>query len=424
MPISKTSRICTSLTFGGLSALSTTALHAQVVAVDEFPSQMGVPPALAASGFSVQVAEMVENMNAAILAMDQSVSQIAIGLLFILLAADMVISFGRAVLGQAELSDVLQRFVFRLLFIGLVYFIIENAAEIIGWLGGVALSIVEEVSSARGESYIEPKPSNMLIEAVRDAADLFGEISLTSLSSLLFIFAALIRLVAGAVGAALLLITYVELYLIGILGMIALGFAGIEAGTGSAVAYIKTLIGKALKLVAISLIWIITKEISVSVVGSPPSFAEAATVILVQVLTIMLLIQLPPSIEQLSGGISSNMGSSAGSAVASGATKAAIIGTGVGAAAAAGATIAGAAGAAQAGAAGTGAVGTALGALKGGAAGAVQGGLSSGGRMAGAAVQGGARGVQAQTGRNVTRTMQNIQQKLSEMYSSGGSDNE
>ena len=150
-------------------------------------------------------------------------------------------------------------------------------------------------------------PSGVVTGGIRRALCWLDLIRFSSPGTWFYIFASAISLVALAVTVAILVITYAELYLVGLAGIITLGFAGMAQTESIATGFFMKLIGKAMKLFGILVVIAATGEITTTIAeyggtGFIAGFEAAMTIILLQIITGMLILTLPASLERLVAG--------------------------------------------------------------------------------------------------------------------------
>ena len=171
-------------------------------------------------------------------------------------------------------------------------------------------------------------------------------------------------------------------HIVALAGMIVLGFGGLEVAKDSAVTYVKTIIGKGLNLMTLLIIFTLVTTVVVEISDRPSSTYGAENVInvlILQIVSILLMLSVPASVEGLAGGI--------GSSMAARLVGTAIAGTAIAKAAAPVLSAIKATGAGAAGGIGGGVKGALTSMGKGGglggiAKGAVQGAAKTGGRYA------------------------------------------
>jgi len=230
-----------------------------------------------------------------------------------LLLLDLVIRFGRFAIRGDPLEVMMQDWAYALGFVIVAWGMAEAIPDVVNWLAGRAL----EFSSAAGASDV--RPSGVVTGGIRRALCWLDLISFYSPGTWFYIFAAAISLVTLAVTVAMLVIAYAELYLVGLAGIITLGFAGLAQTSSLATGFFMSLIGKAMKLFGILVVIAATGEITTSIAeygttGFVAGFEAAMTIILLQIITSLLIIVLPGQLEQLVAGakLSSGAAESAG----------------------------------------------------------------------------------------------------------------
>ena len=234
-------------------------------------------------------------------------------LMMSLLLLDLVIRFGRFAIRGDPLEVMMQDWAYALGFVIVAWGMAEVIPDVVNWLAGLAL----EYSSAAGASDV--RPSGVLTGGIRRALCWLDLIRFTSPGTWFYIFAAAISLVTLAVSVAMLVIAYAELYLVGLAGIITVGFAGLAQTQSLATGFFMKLIGKAMKLFGILVVIAATGEITTAIAkfgttGFVAGFEAAMTIILLQIITGLLVIVLPGQLEQLVAGakLSSGAAESAG----------------------------------------------------------------------------------------------------------------
>ena len=295
-------------------------------------------------------------------------------LLLFLFTVDIVLTIGRATLANENFSDLLSRFIYRLLFVGFAFFITRYASEIVDMVTDAAVALANDASE--GGRAIDPSVSGIIGDGATRAFELLGRLSIWEPLSVFYILAAVLTLVITAVQVGMIVTVYAELYIVALAGMIVLGFGGLEVAKDSAVTYVKTIIGKGLNLMTLLIIFTLVTTVVVEISDRPSSTYGAENVINV---LILLMLSVPASVEGLAGGI--------GSSMAARLVGTAIAGTAIAKAAAPVLNAIKATGAGAAGGIGGGVKGALTSMGKGGglggiAKGAVQGAAKTGGRYA------------------------------------------
>lgn len=228
-----------------------------------------------------------------------------------LLLLDLVIRFGRFAINNDPLEVMMQDWAYALGFVIVAWGMAEVIPDVVNWLAGLAL----EYSSTAGASDV--RPSGVVTGGIRRALCWLDLIRFTSPGTWFYIFAAAISLVTLAVTVAMLVIAYAELYLVGLAGIITLGFAGLAQTQSLATGFFMGLIGKAMKLFGILVVIAATGEITTTIAeygttGFIAGFEAAMTIILLQIITGLLIIVLPGKLEHLVAGAQLSSGAAEG----------------------------------------------------------------------------------------------------------------
>ena len=237
--------------------------------------------------------------------MAESVGLRAKQLLLILFTLDLVLSIGRSLQGQESFAGMLQRLVTRVGFVTLVALFIDNAASFTTWLVEIPVRLGKEAMGASAKD-VSPSISGIFAQAWRLAWEMVLEISIWKPISVLYLLTAFFVLIIAGIMIALLMTVYIELYMVALAGLIVLGFAGLETSKDSFATYVRTLIGKAFKILGLLIIFAMMMNIINEVAGSGSSSLglELVLVTLVlQVVTVVLLMTVPSSLEALAGGV-------------------------------------------------------------------------------------------------------------------------
>jgi P-type conjugative transfer protein TrbL len=251
---------------------------------------------------------VIEALKGVLDAKGEAVGANARILLLALFGVDLVLSFGRASLSGEELGPIVSRFIFRLLFVCFILFVIMYAAEIVHMITNASIRLASESSN---DKLADPSISAVLGDGLERALALFKEAKSWSPVKIVFYpLAALLSLVVTAIIAGMLITVYAEMFIVALAGMITLGFGGLEVGKNSAVTYIKTLIGKGLKLLGLLIVYSLMTNLMVEVARAGSVFGlgieNVATILILQFITVIMMYAIPNSLESLAGGIGGN----------------------------------------------------------------------------------------------------------------------
>jgi P-type conjugative transfer protein TrbL len=251
-----------------------------------------------------------------------AIGDITTQLMLSLLVADLVINTGRTVITNSSLGEFLTRFAYRVLFILLAMFVINNIVEIVEFVGNAAVRLARGASDAG--SFVEPSVSAIILDGITNALRLLGEISIWKPVSIFYVLSAVLMLIVTAVQVAMIVITYAELYLSTLAGLIVMAFAGLENAKDSAVRYIRNIIGKGLSLLTLLIVFSMFSQLLLEIAerdSQSLGLDNVVTMLILQVISVLLMMTLPSSVEGLAGGI----GSSAAARIAAGVVAAAAI---------------------------------------------------------------------------------------------------
>ena len=266
----------------------------------------GIEPALAqdASGAGGTVDAAIDRMETTLANLGNNLGEAARTLLLILFTVDLVLRFGRWAMEESSFGQVFGSWLFQLAFVAMVYVLALMVPQVVDQLTGLAQRFASLAGNAE-----EPSASGMITGGLQHATNWIAAIKYFDPSTWLYIFAALISVIVTAMTVAFLVIAYAEIYLVGLAGIIVLGLAGLQETRGAAIAYIRMLIGKALKLMALMIVYgalhTLTSALSVDSAGGA-GVSAALGMIMLQIIGALLIISLPSTVE----GLVSNIGSS------------------------------------------------------------------------------------------------------------------
>ncbi len=236
--------------------------------------------------------------------MEETAGQRARQLLYLLFAIDLVISIGRGLHMQEDLGAMMSRFVFRLGFVTIISLFIGHAAEFVDWIAAVAVTLGQEASGREAVSSLSI--SAIFGQGWQFAGEMIGEIRFWKPLSIFYIVTAFFILLITGIMMALLLTVHIEMFVVALGGLIVLGFAGLETTKDSATAYFKTLIGKGFKLMGLLMIFAMMNKITIEVAGAGTyslGLELVLTIMILQLVTVVLMLTVPSSLENLAGGI-------------------------------------------------------------------------------------------------------------------------
>lgn len=277
-------------------------------------------------------------------AMQERMQVIARNLLMTLSAIEIVWMLAKSAIHGAGLGAVLAKLFFRVLIIGIALYFIQYMPQHVFTLLESANILAAEASNSKDGSSSVPTFSGILVEGLKLAGNLIKSVSLTSpATSIGLVIAALVTVILYAGIAAFVVMVYFELLILSIAGFILLAFFGLSATENSGKQYILSLIGKAIKLFTMLVIYGLTKEILNSVTTKNIDLIGALQIIAVLVVMLLLIQVVPGAAEGMIAGPATKtdgaekaagLSMKAAAGVAGVATGAALMGGGAGIAAA------------------------------------------------------------------------------------------
>ena len=273
------------------------------------PMLFDAGPALA-QGAGGTVDAAISRMESTLAHLGDNLGEAARDLLLILFGVDLVLRFGRWAIEESSFGQVFGAWLFQLAFVVIVYGLALLVPELIEQLTELAARFAGYAGA--GE---KPSASGLITSGIEQAVGWIAETRWNEPSTWLYIFAAIISVIVTAMTVAFLVIAYAEIYLVGLAGIIVLGLAGLQETRSAAIAYIRMLIGKALKLMALMIIYSALHTLTSKLAtGGYDSFgagvSAALGMIMLQVIGAMLIISLPSSVEQLVSNIGSSVAES------------------------------------------------------------------------------------------------------------------
>ena len=255
-------------------------------------------------------------------------------LLLSLLVLDFVWRSGRWLLSGQSVSAFAEPMLYTIGIVSLAWGFAEVGPEVVSWIAAEATGLGgygPQQSAPHQGAGRELRPSGILSDGLARTQAWIGKVG-TIPSTWAFLICAFISLVVLAATLAMLILVYAELYLVGLVGIATLGFAGLTQTRGVASRYVMALVGKGFKLLTLLLIVDATHRLALMVsdgnttttitTSSPwtgPQTYQVTSVslegvlgaVLMQIIGGVLVILLPGAVEKLVGG--SSVGDVAGS---------------------------------------------------------------------------------------------------------------
>ena len=264
-------------------------------------------PALA-QGAGGTVDAAIARMESTLSHLGNNLGEAARDLLMILFGIDLVLRFGRWAMEESSFGQVFGAWLFQLAFVAIVYVMVLLIPELVDQLTELAGRFAGYAGGLE-----KPSASGLITSGIDQAVGWIGETRWNAPSTWLYIISAVISVIVTAMTVAFLVIAYAEIYLVGLAGIIVLGLAGLQETRGAAIAYIRMLVGKALKLMALMIVYgaltTLTSKLTVDSAGGAGVSAALGTIML-QIIGALLIISLPSTVEGLVSTIGSSVAES------------------------------------------------------------------------------------------------------------------
>ena len=255
-------------------------------------------------------------------------------LLLFLLVLDFVWRGGKWLITGQSIAAFAEAMLYTIGIVSLAWGFTVAGPEVVGWIAEEATAL-----ATGGQSGIEDQltPSGIMSAGIDRTQQWIAAVRATDPVSWAFFVCAFISLVVLAAELAMVILVYAELFLVGLVGIATLGFAGLTQTRSIASRYVMALVGKGFKLLTLLLVVDATHRVALRVVDTsmvrplaecPDVFIDLGagnichqvtsvslegvlSAMLMQVVGGVLVILLPAAVEKLVGG--SSVGDVAGS---------------------------------------------------------------------------------------------------------------
>ncbi|MYE12225.1 MAG: hypothetical protein F4X99_11335 [Gammaproteobacteria bacterium] len=313
----------------------------------------------------------LDSMQATLVQAAARLGQLAQQILLFLVVVEFVWLGYRWLFGGDSISEFTQGMLLTICIVSLAWVFATQIPVIVRWIAESASFVASQAQPGAAFSPDDLRPSGIIDQGLERAFGWLDAISLWDPVSFVYIGCAFISVMVMAGVLAVMIIAYAELYIVSLVGVVTLGFAGLSQTRGVAKQFVMALFAKGFKLMTLLLVMDTTERLARSATGTTgdATMEGALGAILLQVIGFAMIFTLPGAVERLVGGAAVGDVAGAGgrmvaSAAMSGASTAGAVALGSAGGAAAGAAM-GAKAAAPLGGAAM-AKSAAVGALKGG----------------------------------------------------------
>ena len=289
-----------------------------------------------------------------------------------LVVLDLVWRGGKWVISGQSFADFAEQMTYTIAIVGLAWGFSVWAPDIVKGIANQAYALSNMAVAGTGK---ELEPSGIVDAGLTRAFAWVGAANIMDPRSWVLVICAFIALIMMAAELTMVILVYAEMYIVGMVGIVTLAFAGLSQTRGIAQRYVMTMFAKGFKLMALLLIANSAHslaEVAVEALETaglsgleidrlrtqhasggedPPapavSVSGAMAAILLQMIGVALMLTLPGAVERLVGGSSVGDVAGTGAKMVAGATASGLAAVGGAAVGAAGGAVAGGAAAAK-----------------------------------------------------------------------------
>ena len=253
----------------------------------------------------------VDAMQATLARGGGALAVLARRILLFLLVIEFVWRGGKWLFSGQSVGEFLEPMVFSIGLVTLAWGFTSAVPEVVEWIAAGAVDIASQAAPGATITPADLRPSGIMAKGLERAFGWIEEISLWEPSSLLYVGCAIVSVVVLAGVLAVMIIIYAEIFLVALVGIVTLGFAGLSQTRGIAAKYVMSLFGKGFKLMTLLLLVDATERLAQAATGTAASMEGALSAILLQIIGAVMIMLLPGAVERLVAG--SGVGDTAGS---------------------------------------------------------------------------------------------------------------
>ena len=252
----------------------------------------------AGTRFGIAWDDIVHDMAASVGRVADRLATAGLSLMLVLLVADLVLRAGRWIFA-GSITTTFSDVAFRIVAITITSLILFIPEQIITWLAQTATGLASlsggEASVFSFEHFANSK--------IRMIFSLYEGVMSYPTAVIAFVFGVtLIVVVIIGLQMALILWVYAQMFLAGAAAVIVAGFGGLQEGKPHARNYAILLLGSALSLLALMLVLSVTQDLAWDVRSVSNGPTSALIFLLMETLSLILIMVLPPSIQSLAKG--------------------------------------------------------------------------------------------------------------------------
>lgn len=263
-----------------------------------------IPETASAQNNVNQIDQIPESFEIAIKGISQKLADIARNLLMSFLIIELIWSLGKIVMEGDDFGAIMGAFFKRILIAGFFLALVDGVPTPSGNVGfGSFIIQSAEALTEQSTGQTSLKPSDVFFQMFNAGLNVFD----TSTGVVGKIFGAivwLIIIIMGAVIVGLMILTYIEIYVIFTVGILALGFGAWSTTQQFATNYLFAAVGKIFKLFVMILVATLI-SVQLNAFGPLEGVEDGIIAIGVSLIFVMIMSTVPGAVEQMISGIPS-----------------------------------------------------------------------------------------------------------------------
>ena len=281
---------------------------------------MGMPNAVFAQGSVSRIDQVSDSFRAAVAGVGDQLAIIAQSLLFSLLLIELLWKLGKTVMEGDDFGKLMGIFFKRIVVAGFFLAIVDGIPTGSGQVG-IGTFIIQSAEALIKESVgtTSVKPSELfwqMLSAGRNIYDSSSGVGGIVSAAIVWVLLSIL----GAVVVGLMIVTYIEIYVIFTVGILSLGFGVWSVTEQFAKNFLFSAVGKTLKLFTMILMASVI-AFSIESFGDLSSFEDGLITIGIVLIFAMLMSTVPQAVEQIISGIPAVSGDQGVAGAVTGASK-------------------------------------------------------------------------------------------------------
>lgn len=253
---------------------------------------------------TARIDQVSESFKGAVQSMGSKLSAIARNLMLSLLLIELIWKLGKTVMEGDDFGKLMGVFFKRILIAGFFLAIVDGIPTGSGQVGFGSF-VIQSAEALTNHSLgtVSIKPSDLFWEMFSSGQSIYSN-STGVTGSIAAVIVWLLLVMLGAVIVGLMIVAYIEIYVIFTVGILALGFGVWSVTDQFAKNFMFSAIGKTLKLFTMILMGSII-ALQIKAFGSLSGFEDGLVTIGVVLIFALLMTTVPAAVEQIVSGMSS-----------------------------------------------------------------------------------------------------------------------